>query len=167
MKLNVDKELARLRAMSTAQLKQKYQEVWQETPRSPNKPFLIKRIIWRMQALQEGSLSERALARARELANEADLRITAPRMKSPVNGGETVTLPLRSERLPMEDTVLTRKYKGKLLQVTVLADGFEFEGEHYKSLIAVARRITGTNWNGYLFFGLSKDPRSNHSGSTR
>ncbi len=162
MKLNVEKELSKLRAMTVAELKARYQAVWQEPPRSPNRVFLIKRIIWRMQALAEGSLSERALARARAIANEADLRITPPRPKKAVGAGETVTVSLKHTggRLPTPGTMITREYKGRTLQVTVLPDGFEFDGERYKSLSAVAREITGTQWNGYLFFGLTKDPRS-------
>src|SRR4051794_26960886 len=104
MKLNIDKALAELRRMSVADLKQKHQEVWREEPRSPNKPFLIKRIIWRMQSLEEGTLSERALRRAEELANEADLRRTAPRPpKTHTPTGHTVTAATtaRSNRLPM------------------------------------------------------------------
>jgi hypothetical protein len=53
-------------------------------------------------------------------------------------------------------TIVTRQYKGRLLQAKVLRDGFEFEGEVYKSLSAVAKAATGTHWNGYHFFGLRK-----------
>ena len=56
----------------------------------------------------------------------------------------------------MPGTLITRKYKAETIQVKVLADGFEFEGERYKSLSAVAKAITGTHWNGFHFFGLNK-----------
>jgi len=50
--------------------------------------------------------------------------------------------------------VLKREYKGRTVRVTVLADGFEWEGERYKSLTAVAKAVTGKHWNGFHFFNL-------------
>ena len=52
--------------------------------------------------------------------------------------------------------MITRNYKGAELQVTVRVDGFEYEGRVHPSLSAVAKAITGTHWNGFLFFGLTK-----------
>lgn len=57
-------------------------------------------------------------------------------------------------RLPLPGTTLTRPYKGRLVEVRVLADGFVYEGEHFKSLSAVVKAVTGKHWNGYHFFGL-------------
>ncbi len=57
----------------------------------------------------------------------------------------------------MPGTIITRSYKGQLLQVKVLPKGFEYEGEAYKSLSAVAKKITGSHCNGYLFFRLGKE----------
>jgi hypothetical protein len=51
--------------------------------------------------------------------------------------------------------MLVRKYRGEMLQVRVLADGFEFEGAAYPSLSAVARAITGSHCNGFLFFQIA------------
>jgi hypothetical protein len=52
--------------------------------------------------------------------------------------------------------VLTRKYKGGTVQVKVLAQGFEYAGALYSSLSAVAKAVTGSHCNGFLFFGLTK-----------
>ncbi len=114
-----------------------------------------------MQANGEGDLSERARHRATELANDADLRLTAPCLpRGSLDGQDrTVTLPARFSgptRLPPAGTILTRQYKGRLVQVKVLPDGFEYEGEVYRSLSAVTTAITGARWNGYHFFGLTK-----------
>lgn len=158
MALNIDKEVAQMRRMTVGELRQKFAEVHGEEPRSRNKPWMIKRIAWRMQANEEGGLSERALRRATELANDADLRLTAPRNRhepKPERSPAAQLVKLDS-RLPMPGTLITREYKGDTIQVKVVQDGFEFEGEHYKSLSAVAKRITGTHWNGFHFFGLSK-----------
>lgn len=153
--MNVNKALAELQRMDVPALKWKYEEVWCEPPRSPHRQHLIKRIIWRMQALAAGSLSERALARAKELANEADLRLTPPRPKKEA-AGETVIITAKPTGTPAVGTMLTRRYRDRMIRVSVQSDHFEFEGERYKSLSAIARKVTGTQWNGHLFFGLRK-----------
>ena len=56
----------------------------------------------------------------------------------------------------MPGTVLTRTYRDRVIQVTVLPKGFEWEGQMYRSLSAVAKAVTGAHWNGHLFFGLKK-----------
>ena len=58
-------------------------------------------------------------------------------------------------------TELLRNHDGKTHRVRVVADGFEWEATRYRSLSAVARAITGTNWNGYAFFGLKRTPIRN------
>ncbi len=61
----------------------------------------------------------------------------------------------RDHRLPVPGTVITRTYKGRTLQVKVVTDGFEYEGERFKSLSGLAKKITGSHCNGYQFFGLA------------
>jgi hypothetical protein len=162
MNLNVGKELAALRRMSVGELRSRYADVFGEATNTRHRDWLIKRIIWRMQALAEGDLSERARQRATELANDADLRRRP--LKSPVAttgvtaSVQTAKLGIRSDsRVPLPGAVITRVYKGQLLEVKVLPTGFEYEGEIYKSLSAVAKKITGSHCNGYLFFRLSKN----------
>ena len=142
MALNVQKELARLERMPIRELKDKYAEVFGEQTRSGNRQWLVKRVIWRMQANEYGDLSERARQRAMELADDRDLRMKPPKAK-PTNGAKPVATS-DDPRLPMPGTVLTRKYKGQTVNVTVLKDGFEHEGETYPSLSAVAKAITGS-----------------------
>ncbi|MCK6483052.1 MAG: DUF2924 domain-containing protein [Phycisphaerae bacterium] len=160
MPIDVDAAVTALARMTVTQLRHRYGEVFGEPSRSFNKQHLVKRIAWRLQAIHEGDLSERARRRARELANDADLRIRPPAAPSGTNGnGETTTSPFRVEpddRLPMAGTLLKREYKGQTVQVRVLPQGFEFDGEVYRSLSAVARKITGAHWNGFHFFGLPK-----------
>lgn len=159
MHLNVVKEVAGLRKLTVRELRAQYAEAFGETTNANNKVWLVKRIIWRLQANAEGDLSERARRRAAELANDADLRLSPPRPREepPEQEVRVATLALSGEdRLPPPGTVLTRPYKGEILRVTVLADGFEYEGERYRSLSAVAKAITGQHCNGYLFFRLTK-----------
>ena len=162
MPTNLNIEIAALKRMTPAQLREKYIEVFGEPSRSGNKDFLFKRIAWRIQSLAEGDLSERARQRAAELARDADIRVTMPRQpkEGSVPSGRTATRTLPSDaggkhRLPIPGTVLARKYRGRLIQVTVLPKGFEWEGEVYRSLSAVAKAVTGSHWNGFLFFGLN------------
>lgn len=163
MPIDVDAAVTALARMTVTQLRHRYGEFFGEPARSFNKQHLVKRIAWRLQAIHEGDLSERARRRARELANDADLRIRPPTTPSGASGnGETTTSPFRVEpddRLPMAGTLLKRDYKGQTIQVRVLPQGFEFDGEVYRSLSAVARKITGAHWNGYHFFGLPKPGR--------
>ena len=81
MQVNVAKELAALEAMTVNELRAKYAQVFGEETRVGNKAWLVKRVIWRLQALAEGDLSERARRRAAELAQDADLRLSPPRQK--------------------------------------------------------------------------------------
>ena len=147
-----------MQRMTVDQLRDKYAEVFGERPRSRHKEWLVKRIAWRMQANAEGDLSERARRRATELANDADLRVTAPR-EPKVAVVATVTKRVGGTgdngRL-MPGMVLTREYKGELVKVEVLQDGFKHEGEVYPSLSAVAKAVTGSHWSGHRFFGLQK-----------
>jgi hypothetical protein len=159
--LNVAKEVAAMERMTVDQLRAKYAEVFGEPTNGRHKQWLIKRIAWRMQANVEGDLSERARRRAMELANDADIRLMPPREKKPSTESAThtriVATQVRPGTVPMPGTVLTRDYKGRTIRVTVLTDGFEWEGDRYKSLTAVTQAVTGKHWNGFHFFGLRQN----------
>ena len=155
--IDVELELEALRRMSTGELRNKYAEVFKEPTRSFNNQHLVKRIIWKLQANVMGGLSERALARARELARDADFRLSAPKPPPTLEAGPVVTAAfeiLADSRIPMPGTLLRRKYKDRTIVVRILSKGFEYEGEVYRSLSAIAKKITGCHWNGMLFFNL-------------
>ena len=157
---NLNSELAGLRRMSPAQLREKYLAVFGEPTRTGNKDFLFKRLAWRIQSQAEGSLSDRARQRAAELARDADIRMTMPRTPPTTPGAaqRVVAAPTGGrQRLPMPGAILTRQYRGRLIQVTVLPKGFDYEGQVYRSLSAVAQVVTGSHWNGHLFFGLKNE----------
>lgn len=159
-RLNIAKEVTAMERMTVDQLRARYAEVFGEQTNGRHKQWLIKRIAWRMQANAEGDLSERARQRAMELANDADLRVTAPRQPKPAPDADRRTTTTATTVRPSDNllpgTVLKREYKGRTVRVKVLADGFEYEGERYKSLTAVAKAVTGKHWNGYHFFNLRK-----------
>lgn len=155
----IARRIQELNDLTVNQLREKWVEVWNEPCRSRNKDYLRKRIAWRIQALAYGGISERALRRAEELADESLLRILPPREAPALPPGrKTVTRKLAREGnpgLPMPGSAITKNYQGRTLIVTVQDKGFEFEGETYRSLSAVAKAVTGTHWNGRLFFGLT------------
>jgi len=162
--LSIQKEVAALEQMTVGQLQDRYVEVFGEPVRSRHRQYLIRRIAWRLQANAEGGLSVRALHRAEELADEADVRLTPPRWATLARqvrpaAETTVRVPVAADpRLPPPGGQITRKYKGRTITVTVLADGFEYLGERYRSLTAVAKAITGSHMNGFRFFALEARP---------
>ncbi len=165
MNVNVGREMATLERMTVRELRGRYADIFGETTRAANKAWMVKRILWRLQALAEGDLSQRAHQRAAELARDADVRLSAPKQLPPATAPATrvmsSVLPVREDqRLPLPGTLITREYKGRTLHVQVLPRGFEFEGEIFKSLSAVAKRITGQHCNGYFFFRLNKETRA-------
>ena len=141
-------------------LKKRYRELFGEESKSSNKQFLFRRIAWRLQANADGDLSERARSRIGVIADDRDLRVRAPKefMTLPESGFGSIDrrgLP-KDYRLPGPGTLLTRRVGDKQVVVKVLTDGFEYESRRYRSLSAIAREITGTRWNGLLFFGLAE-----------
>ena len=160
MQLNVGKEIAALEEMPVAQLRDRYAEVFGETTNARNKQWMVKKIIWRLQSIAEGDLSERARARAMEIASDADIRRRPPKAPAPNPAApRSAPIPVPASldnRVPIPGSLITREYKGRLLEVLVLDEGFEYAGEKFKSLSAVAKRITGSHCNGYLFFNLKR-----------
>lgn len=156
--MSMARQIAALQRLTVKELRGKYAEAFGEATNANNRDWLIKRIAWRLQALAEGGLSERAKQRAEELANEADLRVVPPRAsKTTAVSDEPHPRLLRfsaDDRLPPPGTIIERKYKGASLAVKVLTDGFEFEGRVYPSLSAAAKAVSGSHCNGYLFFKL-------------
>ena len=155
-------EIERLAKLSVAELKIHYTQVFGEAPQSTNKDFLFRRMAWRLQANAEGDLSDRARRRALEIADDADLRsggLVAFHAQPGTNIVPVIidrSQPQRDWRLPEPGTLLTRRMTDRQIVVKVLNDGFEYESRRYRSLSAIAREVTGTRWNGLLFFGLAE-----------
>jgi hypothetical protein len=161
-------ELAELSRMTGAQMAEKYLALYGQPAHSRNKDFLRKRLAWRIQELAEGGLSERALARIEELGADALMASRRPtrRTASPTPPVESTAA--RDPRLPPAGTVVRRVHGTTEHSVTVLDDGFDYRGEHYRSLSKIAGLITGTPWNGYLFFfGRAKGTKSRQEAQGR
>jgi hypothetical protein len=154
------REIEGLKKLKTKELKARYRELFGETSPSSNHAHLFRRLAWRLQVRAERDLSERALQRAAQLADDADLRLRAPhqfweQFQQQAKARDEPALK-RDMRLPPAGSVLKRVYRGQTVEVKVLDDDFEYNGRAYASLSAIASRVTGTRWNGYGFFGLLK-----------
>jgi hypothetical protein len=150
-------EISRLRSMTTRELRDRYIEVFGEQSRSRNKDYLWKRIAYRIQEQAEGGLSERVRQRAQELACDADLRVRGNRVAVPEPKPSPKKMApaeakKRDPRIPPAGTIIIRHFGGTDHVVRVLNHGFEYRGERYRSLSAVAIKISGTKCSGFNFF---------------
>lgn len=159
MNIRLKAEIALLETMKVNQLTQKFEAIFGEPTRSRHKRYLIRRIAWRLQANAEGGLSQRARQRATELANDADIRVTAPQCNSMDDRhaiGMSDSNVNRDSRLPCPGSWIERDYKGKMIRVLVDEEGFEYDGRRFRSLSAIAKLITGSHVNGFMFFRLGR-----------
>jgi hypothetical protein len=127
MNQEVHQEIEALRTQKTKALKARYRELFGEESRSSNQAHLFRRIAWRLQAISEGDLSQRARDRAAELAADADLRLRPPRKfwraLADADTQERSRRPGRDPRLPEPGATLQRQYRGKTVCVRVLKNG--------------------------------------------
>ena len=135
--------LAALKAASTPELKHQWKLLFDAEPPPYNRKFLQSRLAYRVQELAYGGLKPETVARLEALGEQLD-------------GGNVVTRRTRLDDRPIAGTRLIREYQGVEQTVTVLNDGFEWQGRPYQSLSAIARAITGTRWNGWVFFALRR-----------
>jgi hypothetical protein len=132
-----------------------------EICKSTNRDFLFRRIAFHLQANAQGDLTERARRQAVEIVRDSDLRSRGPvgflaQMGTTSPPVLDRSRPQRDWRLPEPGSVLTRRLSDRHIIVKVLEQGFEYESRRYRSLSAIAREVTGTRWNGLLFFGLAE-----------
>jgi hypothetical protein len=139
--------VAALKAMPTAKLKEQWQALFDTPPPPYNRRFLESRLAYRIQELAYGGLKPETVRRLEQLGEQLD-------------GGNIAVRRVRGGDIPIAGTRLIREYQGVEHTVTVMADGYEWQGRPYKSLSAIARAITGTRWNGLLFFGLKNRRRA-------
>lgn len=133
--------LAALKSTSTPDLKTQWRELFDSEPPPFNRRYLESRLAYRIQELAYGGLKPETIRRLERLGEEL---VGDDRKKSRV----------RADLKPIAGTRLIREWKGVEHLVTVTKDGFDWQGRPYKSLSAIARAITGTRWNGWVFFGL-------------
>src|SRR6266576_6307157 len=143
----LETEIGRLPALSLLELRTRWKTLFgHSAPKSLRRNFLARAVAYQMQVEAYGGLSAAAKRRLREIA-------------SAVRTGDASTI-LCSSRIKA-GTRMIRQWQNTTHTVTALADGFEWNGRTYKSLSAVANAITGTNWNGFSFFGIKRAPSGN------
>jgi len=136
-------QLAALKTTPTPGLKQKWRELFETEPPPYNRRFLESRLAYRIQELVYGGLSKQTIARLEALGEQFD-------------GGRIELRRKRADDRPISGTRLIREYQGVEHCVTVRDADFEYQGRPYKSLSAIARAVTGTRWNGLVFFGVRR-----------
>ena len=145
-----DPVLARLVALKTTptpQLKEQWRQLFEGEPPAFNRRYLESRLAYRIQELAYGGLKPETVRRLEKLGDELD-------------GGRVDVRKRPANDRPISGTRLIRDYQGIEHCVTVRDNDFEYQGRPYKSLSAIARAITGTQWNGLAFFGLKSGKRT-------
>ena len=141
--------LARVAALKTLpmpELKQQWRNLFESEPPPHNRRFLEHRLAYRIQELAFGGLKPETLARLEAIVGELDRSGNIGRFR-------------QARDMPVSGTRLIREWQGVEQCVTVRDDGYEYQGRPFNSLSAVARAITGTQWNGWSFFGLKNRVR--------
>jgi len=155
---NTKAEINRLFSMTVNELRAKFRETVGYDTQSRNKDFLLRKIAWKLQSKVFGDIPDEARRRAMEIADFSRLRIRdtiMPKFNPVIMDERRLKLGnVRDPRLPMAGGLLCKTHNGAKVMVKVLENGFEYDGVEYSSLSAIARKITGTNWNGFKFFGL-------------
>ena len=134
------KQVLALQNQPIQELKQLWQQLFDEPAPPYQKNYLIPRLAHRLQELAYGPMTEKPAATLDAMANQME---KGKKFSNHMLNGK-----------PAVGTKLIREYQGVTYEVLVAENGFTYCGQTYKSLSAIARRITGTRWNGPLFFGL-------------
>jgi len=147
--------LEALREMPVSELQDTYYDAYGRATNARNRQWLIRRCFFRAQEVTTGvTLSPEARARIAELAEGQDVR-SRPATPAALPPEPDPDEPPRDARLPPVGTVIHREHDGAVHEIRVLKDGFEYEARHYTSLSTIAREVTGTSWNGFLWAGLT------------
>ena len=144
---SIPARLAALKTAPTPDLKKQWRDLFATEPPPFNRRYLESRLAYRIQELAYGGLKPETVRRLERLGEELD-------------GGDRKKSRIRADIRPIAGTRLLRDWQGVEQIVTVTADGFDWQGRPYKSLSAIARAITGTRWNGWVFFGLKNHRRA-------
>ena len=147
---SVLKQIADLDNLSHEDLCKLWRTLYGKEPAASNRPYLIKRLAYRIQEIAYGGISDKARRTMDEIIDMHGFD---------ENGGSLDgrrTEKKRKAGMPVVGTRLVREWNGRTYEVTVIHGGFDYEGRRYRSLTAIATAITGTHWNGRAFFGLKK-----------
>lgn len=139
--------LASIKAATIGELKKQWRDLFGSEPPPFNRRYLESRLTYRVQELAYGGLKPDTVKRLEDLGEQLD-------------GGNIGLRSVRADLKPIAGTRLIREWQGVEHTVTVTLNGFEWQGRPYQSLSAIARAITGSRWNGWVFFGLKHKRRA-------
>ena len=155
MEENITSKIMSLKEKSLSELKSTYEDLFEgKKAPSSNKVYLWRKIAYRMQEIAHGGLTAATEGKIQEFIqkynpiNNKTLRPYTPTVSTKAK------TPRRDTRLPIPGTIITKEYRGTLMQVKILDSGYEYNSKKYKSLSAIAKEVSGAHWNGFLFFGL-------------
>ncbi len=142
-------QIAALQTMSIVDLRALWRELSGGEAPGYNRTYISNRLAYRIQELAFGGMRRDTRARLDALADEIDLELKGGSPAKAKNGARN--------NQPVAGTRLIREWRGVEHCVTVLADGrYEYDGQPFKSLSALAFKISGTRWNGWTFFGIKR-----------
>ncbi len=146
---SIAEEIAELRQLPVRDLVIRYEAAFGKPPRVKHREHLWRKVAWKIQEQRFGGLSGAARKKLDELIAEIDIPLVAENaeQKKPVH---------RINGEPQVGTTLVRIWRGREILATRTEEGWECDGVVHRSLTAVAKAVTGTHWNGKLFFGLTK-----------
>jgi len=157
MEENISEQIQALKNATISEIQARYKELFNtlEVP-CANKPYLVKKIAYKLQETAEGGLSDEAKMQIIDLIEKYDpINNKALRPQVVSAGKNVVSIPfMRDKRLPIPGTVIYKRYKSQNIHIKVLDKGFEYTDKYYRSLTAIASELTGAHWNGFSFFGL-------------
>lgn len=134
--------LARITALSTMpveELKKMWRNLYESEPPAYNRVHLEQRLTYRLQEIAYGGMTEKTITKLKKLRDSKAVDARRKKVARPPIG-----------------TVIIKEYQGIEHRISVLRDGFDYDGQKFKSLSSIAFKITGTHWNGPRFFGLRR-----------
>jgi hypothetical protein len=153
-------DISELQKLDLKDLQAEYDKQFGKPTKSRNRKFLFAQLSKKLQETSEPASGEKPAASALTVKFQTKRKRGVKREKTekkkPTKKRVSRALGTRDSRLPKAGTTLTKTYKGKNLRVRVMEKGFEYDGKPFRSLSAVAKKVTGQIWNGFLFFGLIK-----------
>lgn len=150
MREQLTSKIEHLYTLQPKQLMAEYQRLTGESYYTHNRKSLIRKIAWLYQTKDTKPISQMALDRVDELVKDTKMRIYPHR-------DFKVDIPNQIQKKQTKlkpGSILSKNYNGEHYEVVVLDRGFLWNKTVYKSISGVAKAITGTHWNGKLFFGL-------------
>ena len=135
--LTVIKQIIALKYKSLDELSQLWSKMYNRPPAFRTRQYMMQKLAYRIQELAYGGLDVSTEQKLVAAAQSIDTRRQKGKKYAPSVG-----------------TKIVKEYKGRTYEVFAVEDGFAYGGAVYKSLSAVATKITGTKWNGLKFFGI-------------